>query len=420
MKPSSRAITLFSFLLAISLTAWLIRHTKVVQHLLFTLVCFIAWLTPSLRKSFIQSFRPFFSRIEGRFLVFLCVLLFLSTLFAVKDYSHASQLWINCIERIFFVFFIFSLSAILYMKAEEIRRIFRLCSLFYFFAMILLVCILIIKLNDPSKLYYYYVQSGLMVPFLPFCFASFSEKGIGREAHNTKRKIYWRAIWILSVILFIGAAIHSERRLVAFGMLVGCSVLILSFFARKETRKIGLFLLLLLLAGGLLLFIYLFYYSPIYDLPETSSFRGYNQLFLPEWLIDKPRQIALGESIKIWKQKPWFGHGIHNANWDFFGFGPGKHPHNRFAEVLIAMGAIGLVFFLAFLGVLLYQSFQKWRKAGSSSALCLLLVHSVYWSCGLFDLSIWTLWHILIYITSVIMSLSLDQITDSSDAKKFF
>ena len=133
-----------------------------------------------------------------------------------------------------------------------------------------------------------------------------------------------------------------------------------------------------------------------------------NEMFLPLWLVDAPRQVAWQEMIVIWQEHLWFGIGIHNETTVL------THPHSRFLQILGGLGVVGFSFFLALLCVSSFKSLRAWQKggAGALKGFSLLLVHSVYWTGGLFDLSIWSIWHFCLYASAIVMSLSLDKLTE--------
>lgn len=101
--------------------------------------------------------------------------------------------------------------------------------------------------------------------------------------------------------------------------------------------------------------------------------------------------------IDLWQERPWLGWGPGSAkvllkasddpSVRLTGYGPIEHLHNTYLEVLVQLGVVGLLLWLALLGAL-WRSVQEACTAGSVDAdvgnfLLLSLVYLMLWS--LFD-----------------------------------
>ena len=188
-------------------------------------------------------------------------------------------------------------------------------------------------------------------------------------------------------------------------------VLVLALGLRRKQVKslLHLWLPFLLLVLGVLLFAaallrYLYHHPVDYGFTSVLCDEC-NVLYLPSWLVDDARQVVWYETILVWQYHPWLGRGIDN-DLTF----AATHPHNRFLQILSGLGIVGFGLFVSLLLLLFAKASKRWYRTGSLSALSLMFVHSVYWTTGLFELEVWVKWHFCMYISAVVLSMSLDNL----------
>ena len=417
--PSERGFSsssLFVWLFALALSTR-IAYTEVVQLSFFLMLFTCGWMSPSLRSGVLICLKRFFARSEGKIALLLLSSMVLTTLLvsARSDKASSVFLWKDLLLFILFSGGLFGCTALLGQKLDALRRAFRLVGAMFGFSVVLLLLTALYK-NDllrffswllPVKvhldLYWDGIYNGIAVVFVPLVLAACAKAGIGRSA-NARHRLFWR-YWVLTTLtLFLYGAFVSERRVVGVILVVCLIVLSVAVILHYANKMWGILLGLAAVVVGLALFAYLYHYPKLYPI-RLSDCLPCNETYLPLWLVDAPRQVAWHEMIVLWQKYPWFGIGIHNETTVL------TYPHSRFLQILGNLGAVGFCLFLVLLCVSAFKSLCAWKANGSLRELSLLLVHSVYWTGGLFDLSIWSVWHVCIYICAIVMSLSLDRLT---------
>ena len=196
--------------------------------------------------------------------------------------------------------------------------------------------------------------SGIAVLLVPLLFAACANN-IGR-LENVRHRLFWRYGMLTVLLLFLSGALISERRVIAVILLVSLIVVSVMTLLRYSNKRYGILLGLaaIVMGGGAL-------YRSL-SLCCLSTLCGFsdcvrcNEMFLPLWLVDAPRQVAWQEMIVIWQEHLWFGIGIHNETTVL------THPHSRFLQILGGLGVVGFSFFLALLCVFLFQKPARMAK----------------------------------------------------------
>ena len=404
--------SLFAWLFALALSTRVV-YPEPVQMTFFALTLITAWMSPSLRASVLPSMRRFFARSEGK--VTLLLLLSSTITTVLSSMRYGMSLWLDWLLIVLFACGLFGFTAPLGQPLDMLRRIFRLVATLFGISVVSLLLITLYKggfvqffswlplIHVTAHFHTYWdgSYSGIVVLFVPLLLAAFSKAGIGGLAH-ARYRLFWR-YWVLTILLFfLCSAFISERRVVGATLLVSLVVLSVAALLRYTNKRLCVLLGVAALAAGLALFAYLYHHPRPYPMLLSDCLQC-NKIYLPLWLVDAPRQVAWHEMLVLWQQHPWFGIGIHNETTVL------THPHSRFLQILGDLGAVGFCLFLALLSVSVFKSLRAWKTEGSLKGLSLLLVHSVYWTGGLFDLSIWAVWHFCMYACAIVLSLSLDR-----------
>ncbi len=427
--PSKRhfsASALFVWLFALAISTRVIHPEPVQMAFLATMLAY-AWASPSLRSSVLTYLTRFFARSEGKILLLLLLSATITTVLgSVRD---SVFLWLEWLMIVLFAVGLFGCTALLGQPPDTLRRAFRLAAVCLLGAMLLWVCMLVVlatteKLSLPpylanASLYWSYSQAGMFVVFFPLLFAAFGGKGVAALQQSSERisekiapKIVWRCCVSATLLLVFCAAVISERRILGVALIASLLVLVLGWGLKYRSRlslplpRLSLFVLGISLSVAALL-LYLYHNPVVYKMKDPLC-DTCSSPYLPLWLVDNVRQAAWHETLIVWKENPWWGRGIHNDLTSFF------HPHNRYLQVLSGLGIVGFVLFVSLLVLVFAKASLRWYRTGSLSALCLMFVHGVYWSTGLFELSIWSVWHIGMYACAIVMSLSLDKLEEKS------
>ncbi len=439
--PSKRrfaASMLFVWLFALAVSTRVI-YPEPVQMAFLALMLAYAWAAPSLRLSVLASMKKFFARSEGKILLLLLLSSTITTVLVSlrQKISLDISLWLDWLLIVLFAGGLFGCTALLGQPSDTLRRAFRLVAVCLLAAMLLWVCMLLILATKGklvpylanASLYWSYSQAGMFVVFFPLLFAAFSGKGMvapQKSSEKTTEKIIWRCCVSVALLLVFCAAVISERRIFGVALIASLLVLMLAlvpvfvpilghkFRSRLSLPSTRLFLLgLSLLVLGISLFVAALllhlYHNPVIYKVKSGVCDTCNSLYLPVWLVDSVRQAAWHETLIVWKENPWWGRGIHNDLSSFF------HPHNRYLQVLSGLGIAGFGLFVSLLVLVFVNASLRWYRTGSLSALCLMFVHGVYWATGLFELSIWSVWHVGMYGCAIVMSLCLDRLAEEGD-----
>ena len=328
-------------------------------------------------------------------------------------------LWFHWLESVTFGVALFGCTAFLGQSPEALRRAFRLIATLFGISVILLFLFtfyridlfalpyLSIPLTQRLHLYWDGSYSGIAALFVPLMFAAYA-KGIGRLENVRYHRIFWCCWTLATLLLFLYSAWFAQRRIVGAILLVCLIVGTVAVVVRYSKKRYGILLSLITIFAGAVLFVTLYNYNQ-HSPKLVSDCLLCNEMFLPLWLVDAPRQIAWQEILALWQEHPWFGIGIHNETTVL------THPHSRFLQILGGLGLFGFALFITILGISCFKSLCVWKKnkTGAHKGLCLLLVHSVYWTGGFFDLSIWSVWHFCMYTCAIVMSLSLDRLAEA-------
>ena len=434
--PSERgfsASNLFVWLFALAISTR-VFYAEIIQLSFFSMMLACAWVAPSLRASVLANLQKFFARGEGKIFLLLLLSATLTTLLAslrsdkaFSIFSGSVFLWLNWLKILVAGGALFGCTALLAQPPEVLRRFFRLAALCLLAGMVLWTSALIAEQMKPglSALYSRYVydywlysQVGVVVIFFPFICAAFGDKSRGVLfsevfSENIVHKILWRSCVVGALLLLLSAAVITERRVMGVAVSVAMLVLVLALgLRRKQVKRLLHLWLPLLLVLGVLLFAaallrYLYHHPVVHEVTNTLC-DGCNILYLPSWLVDDARQIVWYETILVWQDHPWLGRGIDND----LAFAA-THPHNRFLQILSGLGIVGFGLFVSLLLLLFAKASKRWYRTGSLSALSLMFVHSVYWTTGLFELEVWVKWHFCMYISAVVLSMSLDRLGQS-------
>ena len=417
--PSKRrfaASMLFVWLFALAVSTRVI-YPEPVQMAFLALMLAYAWAAPSLRLSVLASMKKFFAQSEGKILLLLLLSSTITTVLVSlrQKISLDISLWLDWLLIVLFAGGLFGCTALLSQPSDTLRRAFRLVGTTFGISVVLLLLITLYKnsfreifswLPITSRLNTYWDGSynGIAALFAPLLLATRGKAGLGR-LENVRHRLFWR-YWMMTILLlFLVSAFVSERRAIGAILLMCLVVLSMAAILRYANTLLGVLLGLAAVGGGLLLFAYLYHHPQNYPMVLSECLRC-NEIYLPLWLVDAPRQVAWHEMIVLWQQHYWFGIGIHNETTVL------THPHSRFLQILGDLGAVGFCLFLSLLCVSAFKSLRAWKDKGSIGGLSLLLVHSIYWTGGLFDLSIWSVWHVGMYGCAIVMSLCLDRMAE--------
>ena len=418
------ASTLFAWLFALALSTRVV-YPEVVQMTFFALTFACAWASFSLRTTCLHYVRRFLACREGKTVLLLLLSSAITTglVSARVGARDSASLWLDWLLLCPCAFVLFGLTALLGQNADKLRYAFRLVATMLGICFFLLLLITLYRggflqfLALPSvpvtahfSIYWDSIYNGLAIVFVPLLVAVCATPGIGRRPH-VRSRLFWRYSIMTILLLFVCDALLTERRVVGAMLLVVLVVLSLAVVLRYVDKRYGLLLGAAAVLFGLLLFAYLYHHPQLYPMRFSDCARC-NELYLPLWLVDAPRQVAWHETIVVWQQHPWFGIGVHNEETVL------THPHNRFLQILVGLGAVGFGIFLTLLCLAALKSLRAWMNDGSLKNLSLLMVHSVYWTGGLFDLSIWSIWHFCVYASAIVLSLSLDTLARGQKPKE--
>ena len=402
-------------------------YPEPIQIALFVLFFAYVWSMPSLRRDTIAATTEILKLLEGRLLILLLVCSLIATVSATAK-GQPLTIWIDFSAFLIFVLASCSCLSLLGQSNHSVRRIFRMVTIGFTISMLmwfaLLVIVLVVyyqKIDIFGKDYLFswfdyllYSQAGLPVIFFPLLFAAFSRHGIGLSgiglsgiglSTDGNSRLFWRVCISIALLLFLLVVIKTERQVIALASLVAAIVATVALFDKnKVNRRLVLLATLCILCSSVLLVYYLYNNAQVYRTNGSELCAECNELFLPVWLVDNVRQFAWRETITVWLQNPWFGRGVHNDLTSF------HHPHSRFLQILSGFGIVGFSVFAALLLLLVARAFSQWRKQRKLSYLSMLLVHSVYWSIGAFELSVWSVWHFWLYICALVLSLALDRL----------
>ncbi len=404
----------FGWLLSLAICSR-VFYPEPVQLCFFVLFFTYAWSMPSLRAGILSSLTALLRLFETRLLILLAVCSLIATA-STPAKDQQLTMWLNFFLLLIGFLGSCSCLSLLKQKNDSLRRIFRMVTICFTISMLIWLALLLLLKTIPRGvdyfgkdylrswfLYLLYSQSGIVVLFFPLLFATFSRYGIGLST-SCKSRLFWRICISLGLLFFLLFALITERRIIALSLLVAGIVAIVALFDKKKIdRRLILFAGLCILCLSILFLYYLRSHAPIYQ-NKSELCAECNELFLPWWLVDNSRQFAWRETINVWLENPWFGRGVHNDLTSF------DHPHSRFLQILSGFGIVGFSVFALLLFCLLARSFLQWRKERRLSSLSMLLVHSVYWSIGIFELSVWSAWHFWVYIFTLALSLSLDRL----------
>ncbi len=417
--------TTFGWLLALAVSSRVL-YPEPIQLSLFVIFFTYAWSLASLRESILASLATLLSRTEGKLLLLLLVCILISTASTATKWQQPTM-WLN-----FFLLLVGTLAScsclsLLGQSNYDTRRIFRIVTACFTVSMLVWLILLLLVIEASPQinysdnpylkswfLYLLYSQSGMPILFIPLVIAAFSRHGIGSvrskdgssigATTNGNSRLFWRVCIILGLSFFLLCAELTWRRIVILAVLVAAAVAITAFLGKKKINFLLLLLAATCILGLSLLLIYSLRGNASIYTDRSELCVECNELFLPWWLVDNVRQFAWRETIMVWLENPWFGRGVHNDLTSF------HHPHSRFLQILSGLGIVGFSVFACLLVLLLAGNFLQWRNKRQLSSLSMLLVHSVYWSIGIFELSVWSIWHFWIYICALVLSLSLDRL----------
>lgn len=409
----------FIWLFALAVSTRVI-YPEPVQLFFFTLMLAYSWASSSLRSSVLACLQRFFERSEGKVILLLLLSATITTILASmrEDISSGIFLWLNWLQIVLFTTALFGCTAFLALPPDVLRRAFRLIGTLFGISIILLLLITLYKSSPlrrtfpipfTSHLHTYWdgSYSGIVALFVPLLFATCGKANIGL-LRSIRQRLFWRYWMLVIILLFLSSAFISSRRVIGVILLACFTVVSIAIITRYRKKRYLLLFSLATVFACWVLFTYHYRYATTdHSMLVVSDCARCNEMFLPLWLVDAPRQVAWQEMIVIWQEFPWFGIGIHNETTVL------THPHSRFLQILGGLGIIGFGLFLTILCVSSFKSLCVWCKSGSISGLSLLFVHTVYWTGGFFDLSIWSVWHLCIYACAITMSLSLDKLTES-------
>jgi O-antigen ligase len=204
---------------------------------------------------------------------------------------------------------------------------------------------------------------------------------------------------------FLGIAVAGGAVALILGLNSGAAFLGLAFSAAVvgglvilRRRKFALLFVLLagLVATG---------YFSARVMQETRSYEGYDlerlDLFAPVWMLDPHRQVIWRFTIDKLLESPWTGHGIDAINKVEGAHDPipglgleyvPSHPHNWFLEVMVEVGIVGIIPFVAALSLFAGGLVRAYWRGGGMVPLAALALFFAFWGSSLMNFSIWASW----------------------------
>lgn len=204
----------------------------------------------------------------------------------------------------------------------------------------------------------------------------------------------WRWVAVACVILglFAIAATHSRSALA--GILIALCVAGLLAVTRRLPRLPALILWGLAVVAPVVVLVLLWQRPP-------TEWHGPYGIHLPDWLIDRHRQVIWQFVFDRFLEKPWLGWGINTIN---LTPGAGDHipginaefvPSHAHSWLLQILSETGLVGFLPMLTVVVgvgIVAALAWARQPSFQRMAWLLLWCVFWMSSAFNFSFWAAW----------------------------
>jgi len=218
---------------------------------------------------------------------------------------------------------------------------------------------------------------------------------------------------------FLGIAVAAAALALILGLNSGAAFLGLAFSAAAVGGLVILrrrkFALLLVIFAGLGLAGYL----GARVMQETRSYEGYDlerlDLFAPVWMLDPHRQVIWRFTLDKLLESPWTGHGIDAINKVEGAHDPvpglgleyvPSHPHNWFLEIMVEVGIIGIIPFVAALSLFAGGLVRDYWRGGGMVPLAALALFLAFWGSSLMNFSIWASWWqaTFLILTAILLS----------------
>lgn len=243
----------------------------------------------------------------------------------------------------------------------------------------------------------------------------------------------WRFIICCNIVAPIALTLAISARASLVGVLVlgvvYFSVYCGPFFYRRK------FYLLLVVPGfcGLVLA----GYSWLKKLEHPYTSLNIEMAYLPAWIIDLHRQSIWRYGYEKFLESPLVGYGLNASNYlpdahlsiseyfrvppirgfDFPQVLPG-HPHNWIVELVLDAGLIGAFPTICFVVFIFIYGVKSYWKHMHPALLAFIGVNATFWGIGLFNVSFWSSWWQVSYLSMSFFCLFAYVISAALDEKK--